>query len=282
MTTIKGENCRMVLQSIDKYRVTEPMFEGVRIILSFLGERYSPAYIQGISSAAFRIAGICPCAPTCCAIGEPTDLSRLRSAATQPIDLLKLLGYESEHFTLSENNFDPEIRINEMVKRVKDEIRKGHPVLVWNAFTYAEWDVVAGFDDNEEMFFGRGSYAGLNEYAKESYKRAKELQGIPALGAIYIGPKTGSFNSYQAEKLALEETVRHARSKNLNEQVCGNKWTFLEGIQCYNHWVDDFKNPQKARGPGDSYCYTVYRSTHRAAGSFLRKSVQNTLKLNRY
>ena len=59
----------MVLQGVDRYRVTEPMFEGVRIILNYRGEQYSPEYIQGISGAAFRIAGICPCAPTDCVSG---------------------------------------------------------------------------------------------------------------------------------------------------------------------------------------------------------------------
>ena len=42
----------------------DPLFEGIRVVLSYRGEAYSPAYLQGISGAAFRIAGICPCAPT--------------------------------------------------------------------------------------------------------------------------------------------------------------------------------------------------------------------------
>ncbi len=57
------EDKRVVLDGVDRYRVIEPLFEGIRIILSHRGEEYSPAYIQGISGAAFRIAGICPCTP---------------------------------------------------------------------------------------------------------------------------------------------------------------------------------------------------------------------------
>src|SRR5574340_1011307 len=54
---------RVVIDGVDRFRVREPNFEGVRIVLDFLGDKYTPAYIQGISGAAFRIAGICPCAP---------------------------------------------------------------------------------------------------------------------------------------------------------------------------------------------------------------------------
>ena len=50
----------MILENVDRYRVIEAMVEGVRVILNYRGEPYSPAYFQGISGAAFHIAGICP------------------------------------------------------------------------------------------------------------------------------------------------------------------------------------------------------------------------------
>lgn len=80
MKTKDGE--RVVIDGVDGYQVLEPMFEGIRVILTHRGESYSPAYIQGISGAAFRIAGICPCAPTC-------------SSQMSSTDLIKLLGYEA-------------------------------------------------------------------------------------------------------------------------------------------------------------------------------------------
>lgn len=73
--------------TIDRYRVVEPMYEGIRVILSYRGEPYSPAYIQGLSGAAFRVAGICPCAPTC-------------STAMDPRSLIRLLGYAFEECSL--------------------------------------------------------------------------------------------------------------------------------------------------------------------------------------
>jgi hypothetical protein len=35
----------MVLENVDRYRVVEPLFEGVRVVMSYLGEPYSPAYV---------------------------------------------------------------------------------------------------------------------------------------------------------------------------------------------------------------------------------------------
>ena len=77
----------VTIEGLDRYRVVEPMFEGLRVILSYRGEPYSPAYIQGISGAAFRVSGICPCAPTC-------------GIAMQPQDLALLLGYQVEYLPL--------------------------------------------------------------------------------------------------------------------------------------------------------------------------------------
>ena len=45
----------------------------------------------------------------------------------------------------------------------------------------------------------------------------------------------------------------------------------LEGILCYDRWITDFGNPDKERGSGDSYCYGIYRSTHRTASEFLNE-----------
>ena len=149
----------VVLDGVDRYRVVDPVYECVRTVLDHRGEAYSPAYIQGISGAAFRIGGICPCAPTVdCAMG------------TQ--DLVQLLGYQMTHLPLYQEGgavnpaFDLEKESDQVIARIKQEIRAGRPAIVWHAFTTAEWDVVAGFDDEKHLFLGRGSYAGDDEYAR--------------------------------------------------------------------------------------------------------------------
>ncbi|MBN1934550.1 MAG: hypothetical protein JW934_07785 [Anaerolineae bacterium] len=251
---------RIVLDGIDRYQVVDPLYECVRVVLNHRGESYSPAYIQGLSGAAFRIGGICPCAPTCdCAM------------STQ--DLIALLGYEMTYLPLygDENqSFDLEQEAARVIARIKDEIRAGRPAIVWHAFTTAEWDVVAGFDDEQGLFFGRGSYAGIDGYAQADQKRLSTCRDIcPALGAILVGEKIGQFNAREAEIAALQEAVRHAHSTEGQDQLSGDKWVMLHGLLCYDRWIDDWRKPERKRTAGDSYCLGVYRSTHRIAAGFM-------------
>ena len=107
---------RVILDGVDRYRVSEAMFEGLRVVLSYLGEPYSPAYIQGISGAAFVIAGPAP-APTCGHdIGPPLAHSRLPGR-----------GYPSSGTATAP-------RSRPRSSPAKDELAQ-RPVLVWNAFT---------------------------------------------------------------------------------------------------------------------------------------------------
>jgi hypothetical protein len=252
---------RKTIAGVDRYRVVEPLFEGCRVILSYRGETYSPAYIQGISGAAFRIAGICPCAPTCSYMMEPQDL-------------LGLLGYEAEPLAVYGEGPDPDVHLDEVLARVKDEIRADRPVLFWNAFTNCEWDVVCGFDDEEKQIVGRGSYVGLDEYAVADETRTLTAGARPLIGAILIGEKSGAFDAREAEAAALKEAVRHARSKSNEDKLCGDQWVMLEGLLCYDRWVGDFEaDPPKVSNLGDFYCLSVYRSTHRAAADFAREIV---------
>jgi hypothetical protein len=257
-TAASPHQSTLILEGVDRYRVMEPMFEGVRIALAYRGDAYNPAYIQGISGAAFRVAGICPCAPTC-------------STAMQPQDLARLLGYQVEHLPLEGEGDQRDARLRHVLSRVKNEVRAGRPVVLWHAFTNAEWDVVCGFDEAQGLFFGRGSYAGLEAYASADDARAIRCLDIcPALGAILIGEKTSAFDARAAEVAALREAVRHAHA----EQPASpdGRWAFLEGLQSYSRWVADFSSgPARKRGAGDAYCLNVYRSTHRAAAAFLRE-----------
>jgi hypothetical protein len=253
----KGE-AKLDIEGVDSYHVIEPMVEGVRIILTNRGEKYSPAYIQGISGYAFQVAGICPCAPTC-------------GPAMKPTELLALMGYDFEYLPLSGEGIDPEKQVHEVVKRVKDEVRAGRAVLVWHAFTNAEWDVVYGFDDEKHQFLGRGSYAGNDKaYATADETRAAKCGHIcDPVGAIVVGEKTGEFDARKAEMAALRWAVGHAHSTRGQDELGGEKWVFLEGLMAYDRWISDFRNPEKTREAGDSYCYGVYKSTHRAASQFL-------------
>lgn len=250
----EAKDKKIILDGVDKYHVREPLFEGVRVILTYLGEPYSPDYIQGISGAAFRIAGPCGCAPTC-------------SSQMWTTDLIKLLGYEANESILGWKDDDVTKEMQEVIPTIKNAIRSGRPVLVWHAFTTTEWDVVTGFDDDKGIFFGRGSYIGLDGYCDAKQTRPQEAANIcPAFGATFIGKKTGTFDARSAELKALREAVRHA-----NDSTVANHGPDLSGLKAYDRWAGAFKNPEKKRGIGDSYCYSVYRTTHRSASGFLNE-----------
>jgi hypothetical protein len=249
---------RIVIDGVDRYRVMEPLFEPVRVVLSYRGEEFSPDYIQGISGAAFRIAGICPCAPTC-------------SCAIETQDLIRLLGYEVEYLPLHEEGIGRDVAVHEVLSRVRGEIRAGRPAILWHAFTFCEWDVISGFDDEERRLLGRGSYVGLDGYASAEETRTIECVEIcPALGAILVGEKIGEFRAREAELAALREAVRHAHSRQNEELLGGEEWAMLDGLLCYDRWISDFgSDPVKVPNMGDRYCFGVYRSTHRAASGFM-------------
>ncbi len=252
---------RIILEGVDRYRVREASFEGIRVILSHRGEEYSPAYICGISGAAFRISGPCPCAPTYGQVLWPTEL-------------IKLLGYESEQVWLQGENVDPEERLQEVLARVKKEIRSGQPVLIFHVFTNYEWDVVCGFDDEKEELHGRGSYMGLEEYAQaEQTHPLKSDKSIPLMGAIFIGEKTGQFDARAAEIAALKEAVLHAYGASGR---CSATYENLDdGLQCYDRWVSSFRyfeppGYQEHLGITLSfYLLSILQSTRRAASQFM-------------
>jgi hypothetical protein len=256
-TSVKRENGKVWIEGVDRYRVVEALFECVRIALAARGEPYSADYVQGISGSAFRIGGICPCAPTCC-------------HAMGPSQLCKLIGYEVEDLSLV---IGPQLTADtaKLVERIRGEVDAGRAMPVFHAFTTAEWDLVYGYDAGSRQFLGRGSYAGNDkEYATADENRMSTCGEIcPPGGAMVIGRKTGALDERRVEHLALTEAVRHARSR---KNADSTEWKMLEGLACYDRWVREFRDdPAKKRGLGDAYCYGIFRHTHRAAAGFLRE-----------
>jgi len=254
---------RVVLDNVDRYRVMDPNYEAARIALSHRGEQYSPEYIQGISGYAFRVAGPCPCAPTC-------------SGMMDTPALLKLLGYDVRIGSVQGEGDARRQSWLPLVERIKGEIRAGRPVLVWNAFINYEWDLVCGFDDEKGEWIGRGSYVGNQDLASAPQMRPLEGSDVTDNLALFVGSKTGALDALAAELAALEEAIHHAHSPEdpfLAE--AGERplpWRFREGLACYEAWIRSFRiDPQKVPGAGDRYPLGVYRSTHRAAAAFLRE-----------
>jgi len=255
-----------VLDGVDRYRVPEPLFEGVRVILGYRGEEYSPAYVQGISGAAFRIGGPCPCAPTC-------------EFAMSTVDLVRLLGYEAEPVGFGE---DPTAQLPAVLTRLKEEVRASRPVLAWNAFTVAEFDVVCGFDEGTSELIGRGSYKGLKDYVRGPEGRLASTEVAPAIGLVLIGKKVREFDARAAEVAALKEAVAHAHGASRTLDC------LPAGLASYDYWVGAYRNRAKlararsrdekqdlgfvsAQPPDDFYPLTILPSTRQAAAEFLRE-----------
>ena len=150
---LKHEGNAWWIEGVQPFQVCEAMFEAVRVALTQHGALYSSNYIQGISGAAFRIGGICPCAPTCdyaMEVGELLDLLgytyksiwvSLGETAGQHhayealIPLAK--AYEDNDKTLptAESLGDPYIReardkVVAIIDAVKDEVRAGRAAVV--------------------------------------------------------------------------------------------------------------------------------------------------------
>ena len=247
-TYIKGDE-EMVLQNVDRYRVTEPLFEGVRIIFNHMGELYTPAYIQGISGSAFRISGGCPSRPTC-------FFTRWTS------DFIRYMGYEAVAYPCASD--DGNDLSAAMIDAVKAQINQGRPVLVWHAFTSMEWDVVCGYDEEQRQFIGRGSYKGMTEYERESWDRPGTAE-IP-MGAIAIGGKKFTPDSAKLETEALREAVKNAR-KTTESPIPHEQ----EGLQFYRYWAEAYRSGSKERDAADAYCHEVYTSARQAGIDFLKE-----------
>lgn len=251
---------RLVLENVDRYRVVEPLFEAARVILSYRGEKHSPAYVQGISGAAFRVAGPCPCAPTC-------------DWAMSTDDLIKLLGYEVTRLGVPAEGSEREPKMKEMLARIKDEVRAGRPAIMWHAFTSCENDVVCGFDEGTHELYGRGSYAGLDGYAQADEMRALEAtEGCGGPHALLIGEKTGAFDARAAELAALKGALAHAHGASRSAGFGGPS-----GLEAYDLWIAGYRSyahkfgvtAENART--DGYVLSILSSTRLAAADFMRE-----------
>jgi len=249
-----------IVNGVSEYEVFEANFESLRLALNFLGENYSPAYFHGIAGTAFRVGGICPCAPTC-------------TTAMSLQQLIKLLGYDYIELPYVESGDGDVARMTDAVRASIDD---GVPALVWNAFTPCEWNIVTGYDENEKLFLGRGPWnGGQGEYARNAWGKSKEEAGLVGVLALVLKGKVGSLNRRETEIAALREAVRHANDRENTDKLESSEWVFLQGRAALKRWADDFAKPERRRGVGDSYCIDIYSSCHASAGEFLREIAAN-------
>jgi hypothetical protein len=257
---------RVVLEGVDQYRVVEPIAEGVRVILNYRGEAYSPAYVAGISGSAFKVGGPCPCAPTSWGTVPPHELARAFGYEADWIDIGAPYGDPGNRAAASAQ--EQEKRLQTALFRIKSEIRAERPALLVQAFTNWEFDVVCGFDEGKHELYGRGSYTAMRV---PEYTHADELHALGATDigggpyAVLIRGKTGTFDAKAAELAALRGAVAHA-----NTRAAGKGLPM--GLECYDLWIDQYRHQGSHMAPtglpGDGYPLSILPSTRRAASQF--------------
>lgn len=232
---------------INSYRYYDPIFESVRVVLSQIGESYTPEYILGISGSVFKIGAGCPSRPTCI-------------CDFWPLEFYKYMGYDAKEYPCVDK--DGNDITDKMIEAVKESIDNGKAVSVWHAFREEEWDVVCGYDEETRQFIGKGTY--INDYARQPWDRAK-TSNIHGIGAVVVGDKLADFNPREAEIKSLKSAIAHARKESDETELYKT-----EGIQGYKKWVAYFAAPGADRGVADSYCYDTYSSVRKAAVIYLR------------
>ena len=280
------------IPGVDAYQTIEPLFEAVGIVARHLGTPYTSEYIQGLSGAAFRIAGICPCAPTCSSAMNPADLARLLGYQVTCVDMRQTAdtwqslqglaeAYRANGHVVPDPDGleDPALAaqaraVHAIIDSIKTSVRRGTPAIVWHAFTNAEYDVVTGYDDDTGEFLGWGSFGRPEdgEYGRAPQGRMVETAffgGLP--NTLLLSGPTSAFDATAAEIAALRAAVAHGRSQENVDRAEGEDWCMLQGLACYSRWADEWASPDKKREMGDAYCFGIYSSTHAAAAPFLRQ-----------
>ncbi len=256
---------RVVLEGVDQYRVISPTAEAVRVVLSYRGEKVSPAYVQGVSGEAFRIAGPCPCGPTSWGTMEPAKLAQLFGYQAEQIDIGAPYDAKAEPVKASADA--RKARMQAALVRIKDELRAKRPAVLVQAFTAWEWDAVCGFDEATHELYGRGSYGGMRV---PEYTHADELHALGATDigggpyAVLIGEKTGTFDARSAEIAALKSAVEHAHTPGVKQAL---------GLECYDLWINRYRyqgNHMTPKGAApDGYPLSILPSTRKAASQFM-------------
>ena len=204
-----------MIPDVDAYRVSDPLYEAVRVVLTARGEPYSAAYVQGVSGGAFRTSGPCPCAPTCPELSKGMETSELAA----------LFGHRVAVYPLSADGTDLETEVQRVLARVRDEVRAGRPAILWHAFTTAEWDVVCGFDEAQHLLYGRGSYEEMRgpEYVSAAETRTIWCLDIcPAQALQYV-----DYQDYPPRREALDVAAcadrlhGFARRPEIGHSICG-------------------------------------------------------------
>ena len=255
------------MENVDCFRIGDPFYEAVRVVLAHRGEQFYPDYVQGIAGASFLMS-------------EPPPSAPVYRGGRSTADLLRLFGYEVEELGFEGMPLDQIRRaVPGFVARIREELSQGRPVIVWHAFSDGGFDVVCGYEEASAEFLGYGSTCGDESGpARAPEDRFAACFGrSPVFGAILVGEKTGEFSARQAEIASLCEAVRIAHSvpdRFLEDADCVPPLRSRRGFACYDAWIRRFtlgpKPPELDLG-ACRHLFAMYGMARQTAGPFLRR-----------
>jgi len=184
-------------------------FGALDATLRFLGEPVDYVYLMGVSAAAFRLRfhqpDWCPSSPDA-ALDE-----------TYAQKALKSVGYSGQLIT-KENTSQEEIN-----RIIREEIKKGIPVVAIDLVRVPDWGVVTGYHNGK--FLCRSYYDKGDEYS------AAEKDPWAILKLEKAEPVPDRLESIRGSfKLAVELA---------NKERIDN---YANGLAAYNAWIKDLEN----------------------------------------
>ncbi|MHB0877657.1 MAG: sigma-70 family RNA polymerase sigma factor [Anaerolineae bacterium] len=186
--------------------------------MHFLGEPVSNDYVMGISGGAFKMLWIPPWSPANCDLLIVGEEPIARTFATLGYDYTFVHDFDREHRALTKAEY---------TQRIKESVDAGMPVLAIGVVGPPEVCVIAGYDRDGEVLFGR-SYFQEQSQEENDYFAGEEWYGTlkPELvkgyfrsdewydhiyGLILIGAKRDKPSPEQALKASLQWAVDLAR-----------------------------------------------------------------------
>ncbi|MFP4460030.1 MAG: hypothetical protein ACLFSQ_10635 [Candidatus Zixiibacteriota bacterium] len=236
------------LRIIDYYRNWGPVYEGLRIVLNSRGINFTPQYLSGISGEAMSFY-------------RTGFDNEYRNTAEELIDFIKSLGFKPERLNPSNEPDD----IQKAIDAIIEEIDNGRALLLWNAFTLCEWDVICGYNKKTREFLGRGSMVGKDDFATEDWTRAfKSTISCKSKGAIFIKQNKISYDPNQLELQAMKNGIAHCKNEDDLPEDMGGYKGFIK-------WAENFGDPERLPSRKDQYNMAVYASLHSTAYMFLKE-----------
>jgi len=91
-----------------------------------------------------------------------------------------------------------------VLQLIHDTVTAGRPAIVWN-LTINEFDLIYGYDDTEQVLFGRSHRPGVHRYTYESLGRSPES---PGLFAAILDRQTGAPASFRTVLAGIVKQIR--------------------------------------------------------------------------